>query len=504
MSESSSQASFLRHYRQGRSTRPRGRSRSWIVAGALFAALATGSTAALVEKGNDSWRPPSGAPRFVACTYGGRLDAWCGRVTVPEDRGRRTRRSISLRVAVIPATQHPADGAFFYLEGGPGGAATDSAVGVNELFASVSRTRDLVLVDQRGTGGSHALVCPQEHVRADDSVAVAEYLRRCFRATDGDARAYTTDAAADDVEAVRRTLGYGKIDVYGGSYGATLAQVLLQRHTSSVRTAILDGASLLDVPLFELSARNAERALRIQFARCAAESRCRRAFPSPRADLANVLSRPARRVRIPYRRTVRLDRDAIAITIELLSRSPDGVAQIPLLVHEAARGNDLPLAEQYVQLVEPTLGARSRLAMYWVIQCSEPWARYDTGSTVRESRGSYLAHVALARARFFGAACRAVPRGDVGDGSSAVARSRVPVLILAGEADPQDPPGNVRGWRTLFPNGRLVVAPGLGHGVVEHGCLRLLAAAFVERGAARGLDVGCARKVPLPRFATGP
>ena len=173
-----------------------------------------------------------------------------------------------LHVAVIPATRQPARGALFYLEGGPGGAATDAAVSVNEVFAKVSEFRDIVLVDQRGTGGSQRVACPQEHVRATDAGAVSSYLRRCFARLGSGAERLTTLSAAADLESVRRALGYGRIDVYGSSYGATLAQVYLRRYPRSVRTATLDGASLASAPVYELAARNAERALEAQIDRC--------------------------------------------------------------------------------------------------------------------------------------------------------------------------------------------------------------------------------------------
>ena len=82
-------------------------------------------------------------------------------------------------------------------------------------------------------------------------------------------------------------------------------------------------------------------------------------------------------------------------------------------------------------------------------------------------------------------------------------RLRAAVLLLAGDADPIDPVSNIRGWRRVFPNGRLVVVPGGGHGVVDRGCLPALVARFVARGTAAGLDASCARRIPLPPFATG-
>jgi pimeloyl-ACP methyl ester carboxylesterase len=469
----------------------------------MIAAAGGISAAALLGK-DDAWGPPSGNPQFSACTYDGRLDAECAHLSVPEDPRYPDGRRISLRIAVIPATKQPSDGALFYLEGGPGGAATDAAVSVNELFAKVSATRDIVLVDQRGTGGSHPLLCPQEHVRATDSVAVADYVRRCFARLRSDARLYTTAVAMDDLETVRRTLGYGRIDVYGGSYGATAAQIFVRRHDESVRTMILDGASLLSVPLNELSARSAERALRIQLARCTAYATCRRLYPRTRAELSAVLARPPHRIRMPYGTSIVLDPDAVSITINLLSRTPDGVARIPFVVHAAARGNDVPLAEEYADHVGRQLGALSRLAMFWVIQCSEPWARYDVAATARAGAGSYFEHAALGRARLFRRACAGVPKGLVPADSGIAPHTRVPVLLLAGGADPQDPPENLGGWRRAFPNGRLVVAQGIGHGAIEHGCLRLVTAEFVARGTARGLDLACVRRLPLPPFATGP
>ena len=76
----------------------------------------------------------------------------------------------------------------------------------------------------------------------------------------------------------------------------------------------------------------------------------------------------------------------------------------------------------------------------------------------------------------------------------------MPVLLLAGDADPQDPPANLAGWRRTFPNGRLVSVPGLAHGVIAYGCLRLVVARFVAAGSVRRLDASCASRVPLPRF----
>jgi pimeloyl-ACP methyl ester carboxylesterase len=478
---------WLEHY--GERRRSRGRPRRRRIVLALAAPACVLVAAALVYAARDrAWQPPSGLGGFHACTYGDRLAARCASLRVPLDPARPDGRAIALRVAVIPATRQPAQGALFYLEGGPGGAASAAAVKVNEVFAKVSEFRDIVLVDQRGTGGSHALTCPQEHVRATNASAVASYVRRCFARVGGEARFLTTAAAADDLERLRRVLGYGRIDVYGASYGATLAQVYVRRHPQSPRTVTLDGASLPGVAVYELAAGNAERALRKQVTRCHAHAACRHAFPDTRAELARVLARRPQ------------SSSGLAAAVAVLLRSPEDAVRVPLLVHLAALGDYKPLAREYAGHVGSELDARSRLAMFWTILCGESWARFDVAATERASGASFLAEAAVARARLFRQACAAVPRGSQPADGGVASPSRVPVLLLAGGSDPQDPPPNLRGWRGLFPNARLVTVPGLAHGAIAYGCLRLLVARFVADGSARALDATCARSVPLPPF----
>jgi pimeloyl-ACP methyl ester carboxylesterase len=420
------------------------------------------------------WRPPSGKPEFAACTYYGYVSAWCADLPL---RGTR------LQVAVIPATDR-SEGALFYLEGGPGIPSTASAVQVNELFARVGRRRDLVMVDQRGTRGPP---CPAGHVPAQDAAAVTAYLRRCFARLHGDPRLDTTTVAVDDLDAVRRALGYARIDVYGTSYGATVAQAYAQRHHAALRTMTLDSGSLPGVRIYEASARNAEHALDAVLARC----HC----PKVRGELGELLARPPRRVLIETG-TVRLGPAEIAWTVNALSESAEGAARIPTVVRHAARGDYLSLARAYAERIGPDLDPRSRLPMVWVVLCSEPWAQFGTGGG-----NSYLSAAVAARAHVFKRACRVVPKGRV---STEPARPmHVPVLLLAGGADPLDPPANLRGWRTLYPDGRLVVVAGAGHGVIQYPCIQALVAAFVAGGTARDLDAACVRRVRLPAFEIG-
>jgi len=472
----------------------------WLIALSTVAAL---GVAIWLLARSQPWRPPSGAPNFVSCTYGGYVEGWCARLPVASDPRKPHGARISLRIAVLPATRRPAAGALFYLEGGPGGAASASAIRVNASFARVGRKRDLVMVDQRGTGGSSRLACPHRYVRGTDTKAVTDYLRRCLARLDVDPRVYTTSVAARDLEAVRRALGYGKIDLYGASYGATLAQAYLRRYPESVRSVVLDSGSLPNVRIFDGSARNAERALEAQLARCAAVRPCQRAYPHSRRQLSELLARPRRLANASTRRVL-IRPDSVAWTVNWLSETADNAAMIPFAVDAAAHGDYTMLATTYAdQLGGSNLDSLARLVPYWVILCSEPWAAFDPAATARAGTGSYFAQAALARARLFRRACRVVPKGRVPPDADSLRVARAPALLLAGGADPLDPVTNLRAWRRVFPNGRLVVVPGAGHGTIGYDCAQKLIARFVDRGSAAGLDPECARHVSLPPFVTG-
>ena len=328
--------------------------------------------------------------------------------------------------------------------------------------------------------------------------------KRCFAHLDGDPRFYTSAPAADDLEDVRKALGYGPIDLFGTSYGATLAQIFLRLHPGSVRTMTLDGASLLNVPLYELQGRNTERALDSQLARCGAQRACRTAFPSTRQEIDRLLARKPVLTHPPGYPPAMLDADGIRHTLQALLEVPFHAARLPALVHQAAGGNSDLLAVEYVTHVGVDLDSRARLAMVWEILCSEPWARFGVAATRRESQGSFLAHTAVLHAQIIRAVCSVVPRGVVTPGSDRPPHSNAPVLFLAGQDDPVDPPANVARRKDSFPNSTLIVEPAAGHGVIADGCMALVVARFIDRGSARGLDRRCLKALrPLP-FALVP
>lgn len=226
---------------------------------------------------------PSALP-LEPCTLGGGVTARCGTFTVPENRAKTGGRTISLRVAVVPAR----DGGtkadpVVHITGGPGGSAVADALGMLSVFSELNESRDLVLVDQRGTGSSNRLDCPPPRSRPTTVAAVRAYFSACMTSLDADPRQYTTVPAMDDLAEVLGALGYGQVNLYGASYGATAGQYFLAQHPELVRTVVLDGGTLLDVPIFELWGRNGQRALRSILERCADPGAAQRGTPASAA-----------------------------------------------------------------------------------------------------------------------------------------------------------------------------------------------------------------------------
>ena len=404
--------------------------------------------------------------------------ARCGTLVVPENRDTGSGRTIALRVVVVPARRKPARAdAFTYLAGGPGGAATATTSIVVGIWGGIHEHHDILLVDQRGTGRSHALECPEPTQPADGEDALQRFMSACFSSLDGDPTQYGSAAAADDLDAVRAALGYRQLDVYGVSYGATLAQVYLARHPRAVRTMVLDGGTLLDIPFFSRFAPNGQRALDQVASRCAAVPACARAFPNWPAQLQTLIAAWNAHPQA-LTRTTTLGGDGLAGVIQSMTLNATSAASIPLVVARAAAGDYAPLAPYAVG------GGPMLSIMYWSIWCNERWVGLDAAGPW----GTYLdgsAAAALANSR---SVCTYFPKHEEPASNVKRVSSKTPLLALVGGADPQDPIGNLEGLRDAMPNSRVVVVPSQGHGVghvrLPAGCGRALRRPC-QRGQAR-------------------
>lgn len=443
---------------------------------------------------------------------GVRATAQCGTVRVFEDREKKQGRTIDLRVVVLSAVAaSPKPDPVFFLAGGPGQAATQTAA--FSLFAagSLHEGRDIVLVDQRGTGGSGALFCevPAEDAPLDErfeSTFDPDAVERCREAQDADLRLYHTAIAADDLDEVRDALGYEQINLWGTSYGTRLGLAYLRAHKGHTRSAVLDGVAPMSLYLPKSLAKDAERALAQLFADCAADAACEAAFPSlgPRLRaFVDKLALEPIRTHVTHPVTglmepITLDRPAFVSALRGMLYSAELSALVPFALERAIQGDLNPfvaLAFELGSSMERAFAA----GLFLSVVCTEDLPYLTADELSREAEGTLFGPDA---AHEIMRACAHWPKGQVPAGFRDPVESDVPVLLLSGSLDPVTPPSWAEDAKKGLSRSAHIVFSGTGHNAATTACARRAAASFIEKRSADNLDTDCSSTLPRPRFFT--
>lgn len=445
------------------------------------------------------------------------LKAQCGILERPLDPDRPDYGAIELRVAVVPAlTLEPLPDPLVPIAGGPGQSSIEFYAAYVPAFEQIRRDRDIVLVDQRGTGSSAALRC-----RMDEEVLKAQYsreeviedARKCLEALPYDPRFFTTSVAVADLEAVRQALGYPVFNLYGVSYGTRVAQHFARRYPAATRTVILDGVVPPQLALGPAIATEAQRALDAIFERCAESPECNARFPDVAGEFARLratLAENAVTVEIPDPVTFEVERilfghEQLAGALRILSYHPNTVALMPLLIHEAATGNYRPLAAQFLMAARSMLDAMS-LGMHNAVMCTEDAPFFGDAAYDRETlEATYMGAVQLDGIE---AICSVWPRGILDDDLRTPLASDLPVLLLSGDADPITPPRFAEMAAIGLSNSRSLTGRNQGHGQAGRTCIPEIMASFVDSASVANLDEDCLeeRQFSMPFFLdyTGP
>jgi pimeloyl-ACP methyl ester carboxylesterase len=447
--------------------------------------------------------------RLESALAGGSVAARCGQYRVRENRDDPHSKELQLHVAVIPALRlKPAADPLFLLSGGPGQAASDFYLSVAPAFARIRRDRDLVLVDQRGTGRSNRLDCElpddSEFVVLDPQKLQAA-VQECLAALSGDPRYYTTSIAVRDLDDVRAALGYGTLNLYGISYGTRVAQHYMRRYPDRVRTAILDGAVPAEIALGPDVAIEAQRAIDNTLQRCARDEACGRTFPDISAQFAALQARLRQdpvKLSIAHPLTgaltsTTLDEARFGAAVRLLSYADETVSTLPLMIHEAQTLHDpQALTAQYLR-VESDVAEQIAAGMHFAVVCSEDAPRWEQQNVSDEQLAK--TYLGTAFMRGMRAVCEKWPRGPVDPDFGAPLQSSVPTLILSGSNDPVTPERYANEIMKGLRNAKHLVAAGQGHGQLATGCIPRLTTEFIAVGSATTLDDQCVRNIrPTP------
>ena len=438
----------------------------------------------------------------------------CGSVVRPLDPAHPQRGSITVRYVVVPAlARRRSPDPVFFLAGGPGQSAVAVAGQVMPALARLNNRRDIVFVDQRGTGGSAPLACanPDEQTLAEQSEPDGQVrlALRCKAALlelpyihgESDLGFFTTSIAVGDLDAVRERLGVPQVDLIGGSYGTRVALEYLRRYPKAVRRTVLDGAAPPDMALPASFSTDGQAAFDSLASACMAEPSCAAAHPRLHARFSELLASLPREVTAAHPLTGRSER--FALTRSMLLDAVRGALYVPALA--AALPAAIEAAATHGRFesllgLGATLRARAgqelAVGMHFSVVCAEDVPRLAAAA---DRPGADFGD---AFARRYERICADWPRGDVPPGFYTMARSESAVLVLSGGLDPVTPPRHGEHVvRALGPLARHVVVAEAGHGVMSVGCMRDVVYRFVDAASDRealAVDAACAMQVPRP------
>lgn len=441
------------------------------------------------------------------------VDAQCSALAVPENRADPNSRTISLAIAWVPAHGEAQPDPVFMLAGGPGQAAREAYPGIAAAFSETLKKRDLVLVDQRGTGGSNALTCKDSGGKNafadedDDTPARASvFAARCAQALAGhaDPRYYSTTEAIEDLDAVRAALGAERINLIGVSYGTRVAQQYAKRYPQHTRTVALDGVVPNSLVLGNEHAKNLESSLDRQFARCLDQKGCGDKLGNPRERLNALLTLVDQAPpTVHYRdgitgeaREEKLTRAHIATLARMFAYAPTVAGLLPLELNEAAQGRYEPLMA-LSKLIASTVGDQLMHGMELSVICTED------ADELRVDPADQHSLIGTDLITFLQAQCAVWPHGRRPADFRAPLTGKVPVLLMSGEFDPVTPPRYAEEVLKSLTNGRHLLVRGQGHNVLPVGCMPKLYAKFLDSADPKSLDAACLADVPYAQPFTG-
>jgi pimeloyl-ACP methyl ester carboxylesterase len=461
---------------------------------------------------------PAAAPAFTHCELEHPLglsavEAQCTHVAVPENPLRPTGRQLQLFVARIPAlSRQAAAEPLFILAGGPGLGASTFYSSAAPVFARIRRRHDIVIVDQRGTGRSHPLLCQFDEQQMWDAgeEQTARVMREC-RATlekSHDLAQYTTSIAVRDLEAVRLALGYGRISFYGSSYGTRVAQHYARRYPASTEALILDGVVPPTRILGTSTPLDAERSLQQVFERCRRDAACQKRFGDPAQDYRELRERLARSpvdisMTDPHSgapRKLAFSGSALAGALRLATYSAEQAALLPLALHLANRRNQFgPLASQFL-LSASGYDAVLAYGMHNSVVCAEDVPFFAASDTSSELSATFLGSAQIDALK---ALCSDWPRGPIDPDFHQKMNSPVPALLLSGTADPVTPAAFGDEAALGFEYALHLKMPDQGHGQLAQPCMDGIMAAFLDaahRSRRPRVDTNCLTKVVADPF----
>ncbi len=367
-------------------------------------------------------------------------------------------RKISLHLIVLPALgESKAEDAITFLAGGGVLPASSFLSFFSKAFKKVRQSRDIFLLDQRGTFGSNPLQCDLPENISDPNFENLVKNQIELLAKENDLRHYTTEAAARDLDEIRKWLGYKQLNLFGASYGTKLAQVYAKMFPENVRSLVLHGIVPLHFPMQRYENIFAQLALSNLIRTCEQDSICFRTHPNLASATDSVFNR--------------LEQKAIYLKVESSSElksfsSFDLRRLLYFKLYTERESSTIPallssLNEGDQSILKPYLSpppSRVPAGVYYCITCTEDFSRMR--DEILNQPGGYFSSEWLKVQKKI---CSLWPVNKPSDSFWEPLKSALPILLLSGEKDHVTPPLYAQEIGRYLPNAKHVVLPGLGH-----------------------------------------
>jgi pimeloyl-ACP methyl ester carboxylesterase len=441
----------------------------------------------------------------------------CGTYEVMENRNVRKGAKIRLNFIILPAwTSHPAPDPIFVFAGGPGVGAAAWVDSYAWEFQTLRWERDIVLVDQRGTGDSNPLHClrigdPESAQTYLQDMFPEDYVRECREELKKRARVsyYDSFTAMQDIDELRSALGYETINVTGGSYGGYAAVVYMKYFPERVRCALLSYSAWPGWGYHATIAPSTQRVLERLLEDCAADPECAADYPGLPEKLEAVVDRLKQEpititITTPWNgrlETVTFTHNNFIHGIRALLYSTGRSRWIPAFIHWASLGIWQPIVEytaEYLKWINDDIMD----GMFLTVTCTETAPYIDYAAAKAASEGTFMGAYRLDQQQN---ACVLWVRGSHPEDFHIMPEMYIPALIISGELDPVIPPEYGEELARHFPNSRHVIIPNEGHGVggeLWQDCLAPMAAQFFSQGHVEGLDFSCLADNQRPPFVS--
>ena len=432
----------------------------------------------------------------------------CGKLLVPENYAKPEGEKISINFVVLPAIDNSDNKTpLLFLAGGPGQAAAELAAGLRRVFNEVRKTRDLILIDQRGTGQSHPLQCEDAVTQDIYTITPEEFsvkdIEECIARFTGDLSQYNSENAIRDFDAVREALGHKQINIYGGSYGTRAGLVYMRMFPESLRSVVLDSVGPIEVPI-GLFGKSSARSFNLLLENCKKELSCQQAYPELEQEFMTLLTRLTQapetvsiaHPRLGTQTEFVISKAKLLGTLRMQLYSVAMRSLVPLVIHQAYLGNYRPLAGLVAQS-ENNQGIY--LGLLFNITCNEDFPRISASDFEQDADNNFGgddSHFGFKKA------CPIWPQYRPSEAFYQPVTADIPTLILSGNLDPVTPPSNGDYTAKTLPNNHHIVIENAAHTVAMSTCASDIINEFLTSLQPNGLDESCLKDEPNESFMT--